>query len=381
MGMSKGFALLLVLVFLLSSFTIVVKLVSAASATENTWVTKAPMPEYVWGKAVMVDGKIYVIGAHYLNGSSAVGSANYQYDPATDKWVAETPMPTPREHFGIAAYDHKIFVIGGSILNGNAQSAVNEVYIPSNDTWKSLAPIPSVVTYVDANCVNGIIYVISGLSDTSKPANVEVNLLNEAYYIASNSWTTKSPMPYPVYGYTSAALNNKIYIVGGQLAHNSYSNSTQIYDCADDSWSFGAPIPIDYSGCTAAATTGINSSKRIYVIGGYLGSALEAEGVNFTQVYNPENDSWFSGAPMPTARWTSVAVFNDMLFAIGGNSNAQLGTTVNEQYIPFGYGTPDTSYGNNIIPEYTPTPFFMIFVTVFLSVVSGLLVFFKKHKH
>ncbi|MGD0204645.1 MAG: hypothetical protein ABSC20_12185 [Candidatus Bathyarchaeia archaeon] len=43
MSMSKGFALVLVLVFLTASCVMVAKPVSGASAVENTWVSKAPM--------------------------------------------------------------------------------------------------------------------------------------------------------------------------------------------------------------------------------------------------------------------------------------------------------------------------------------------------
>ena len=42
---------------------------------ENTWVTKADMPQTIMGcKAAVYDGKIFVIG----------NSANYMYDPTTD---------------------------------------------------------------------------------------------------------------------------------------------------------------------------------------------------------------------------------------------------------------------------------------------------------
>jgi len=61
--MRKGVALLLVLVFLTSSFIVVVKPVRGSSATENSWETKAPMPEAIGGvKAAAVNGTIYVIG-------------------------------------------------------------------------------------------------------------------------------------------------------------------------------------------------------------------------------------------------------------------------------------------------------------------------------
>src|SRR5208337_5589503 len=104
MSMSKGFALVLVLVFLTSSIIMVAKPVSAASAVGNSWVEKAPMHVARAGLGVaVVNGKIYAVGGSTATAvvvidevfSGGVVGTNEEYDPATDNWTTRTPMITP----------------------------------------------------------------------------------------------------------------------------------------------------------------------------------------------------------------------------------------------------------------------------------------------
>ena len=323
--------LLLVLFFLVASFFVDAKPSSAASASENTWTTEASIPEAERGvRSAVVNGKIYVMG----------GSINYEYNPATDSWVEKTAMPTPRTYFGIAAYQNKIYVMGGrpgwTSASGNIDSCANEIYDPSTDTWETKTAMPVNISDINANVVDGMIYIMGGFSSRSPQLS-----LNVVYDVAKDSWTNKTTMPYPVRGSASAVVDNRIYVIGG--SNPSLSNYTQIYDPRTDSWSLGASIPTLLYTLVAGATTGVMASKKIYVIGGDSGF----EGVDFTQVYDPVADSWRLGASMPTARLAlTVAVVNDQVYAIAGSSYAAFSPvlTANERYTPFGYGSPDPSY-------------------------------------
>ena len=302
MSMSKGFAFVLVLVFLTASCIMVVKPVSGASAVDNSWVERAPMPtgEYFLG-AVSVNGEIYAIGSGFT----------YVYNPATDVWVSKTPMPTNQQHFAIAACQGKIYVIGGwnstdpntgyPILTG-----ANEMYDRATGTWEAKAPLPTPTDYVQANVVNGEIYVMGGSTWVYDPSN--------------DSWSTAAPIPTPVYGYASAVVNNKIYIEGGQSGNNGQlSNLNQIYDPETNVWTIGSPLPTAVNYAAAGVTTGVLAPTRLYVMGGVTRATDGVRGVDTVQIYDPQADSWVNGSSMPTSRLgLAVAVVNDTLFAIGG---------------------------------------------------------------
>jgi len=336
--MKKSLALLLILVLTTAAFMITAEpVLSSAETVGNSWSAKTPMPQPACGaRAAVVNGKIHVIG----------NSIHYVYDPATDDWVAKEPMPTERLYFGIAVCQNKIYAIGGGYWDadvGWVTSNVTEVYDPATDSWESKTPMPTGRMSLSASAVDGKIYLIAG--ETGGPSSIVA--LNEVYDVANDSWTTKKPIHYPVDSYASAVVDGKIYVISGfeGLYHGTLVDYTQIYDPTTDSWSMGASLPESLRDGAAGATTGTLAPKRIYVIGG----GPEMVALNLTQVYDPENDSWTMGAQMPTARgWLAVAVVNDLIYAIGGSPYV-MGSALptNEQYVPFGFGTPAPSNGGS----------------------------------
>ncbi len=234
-------------------------------------------------------------------------------------------MPTPTQNFAIAAYKNKIYCMNGK----------NEVYDVETNTWENKMPMPTPRSSLQANVVDGKIYLIGGYPNGT---------LNEVYDPETDTWTTETPMPTASSGYASAVVDNKIYIID--------SNLNQIYDTETDTWSQGTPSPSDFLlGGAAGATTGVNAPKRIYVLGEYS-NIWEGEPPYFVRVYDPEKDVWSFGADIPMHRkLLGVAAVNDVLYAIGGYTSTypdffsiSYGPTntpyaTNEQYTPFGYGT------------------------------------------
>ena len=51
-----------------------------------------------------------------------------KYDPKSNKWTIETPMPTPRHGLGAVAIDDKIYVIGGGPQPGMSVTNANEIF-------------------------------------------------------------------------------------------------------------------------------------------------------------------------------------------------------------------------------------------------------------
>jgi N-acetylneuraminic acid mutarotase len=335
-----AYTLALIFVYLFSMLTMAVK---ATPTKENEWESMAPLPETRGGiRAAAVNGKIYVMS----------GLRNFEYDPAINEWTSKTPMPTPRYWFAITVYQNKIYTLGGRLgwtqEDGTVDSNANEVYDPATDTWQILSSIPTNISDINANVVNGKIYMIGGVNHQFPSLSI-----NEMYDVVRDEWTNRTTMPYPVSSYASAVVDNRIYIMGG---FGLGSNQTQIYDPQTDSWSLGTPALTSVFHAAAGATTGIMAPKRIYVVGGTTGEGgMFAVGTTLNQVYDPKNDSWTLGEPMPTARLAlTVAVLNDQIYAIAGNSQMVFSPylNTNQRYTPFGYGTPDPTY-DDIAPEIT----------------------------
>jgi N-acetylneuraminic acid mutarotase len=343
--------LLLALCFAVSPLPLV-------SASEGSWTTLEPMPSSagIWGRAAVVNGKIYLMGR----------DVTFEYNPVIDTWTNKTQMPTPRRSFAVAACQNKIYVIGG-VVGGAAEdfptTGINEVYDPATDSWENKTSMPTKRSQLNANVVNGKIYLIGGRTGQA----YSTVALNQVYDPETDTWTSKKQIPYPVVDYASAVVDNKIYIVGGQDEfHGPINlNFTQIYDPENDSWSQGTPIPADLDAAAGTATlhagagvtSGVMAPKRIYVLGGGgMGIALDQN-----YIYDPIADDWSSGLPMPTARYNpAVAVVDDLIYVIGGAENFEIDLSViNERYTPL-----------NWIPEFSswiilPLLFFMtIFIVI-----------------
>jgi N-acetylneuraminic acid mutarotase len=322
--MNKTVALLLVLVSLAASSLIIDITPAEVASQQNTWTSKSsmPTPRYRFGLAVL-DGKIYAIGGIGLG-------VNEEYNPVTDTWTEKQAMPTPRSDFGIAVYRDKIYVMGGQITNPatgiGVPCSVNEVYDPLTDTWETKTQMPTARMNLNAEEVDGKIYLIGGMQ-----GNQEGVSKNEVYDPVTDSWETKAGIPHAVYSYASAVIDKRVYVISGQG-----DNLNQIYDAVTDTWSSGTPIPTALIGAVAVATMGVNAPRRIYVVSGWQN--MDTSGLN--QVYDPASNSWSSGMRMPTSvGGASVAAVDDLIYMIGGFTWDTGSLNTNEQYTPFGYGT------------------------------------------
>ena len=304
---------------------------------QSSWTPLTPMPTARGGLGVaVVNGKIYAIGG--LSGDVPVRN-NEQYDPVANSWTVEMPMPTARSGFAIAVFNGKIYVIGGTVGNGFVGN--NEVYDPSTNTWETKASMPTPRSDLSANVVNDKIYLIGGKKySNTNPYFTETNV-NEVYDPANDSWTTKASIPTAAYGYGSATINGKIYIVGGSQAiaaqqqSSTYVNANQVYDPQTDNWTSAANLPTLDSFGAATATQDYLAPARLYLAGGYSQNVLTSK----TQVYNPYNNSWTTGTSLSSPRADlALAVVNDVLYAIGG-FDGQNWLNINEQYKPADYGT------------------------------------------
>src|ERR1051326_2455525 len=225
------------------AITTLVLFTSAALAQmpSSPWKKGAPFPEpdeELCG--VTVSGKLYVIGG--WGGGKARG-ANYEYDPATDKWSKKKSMPRPAPHAALATANGKIYVCGGFVAPeksplpiGAAWQPVDDVweYDPAADSWKALAPLPTKLGSAVAVEVRGKIYVIGGAAtvEGSKapfftfmgPCNVLST--NDVYDPATDKWESLKPMAEPRNHAFAAAVNGKIYVIGGRTGHGFIMSAT-----------------------------------------------------------------------------------------------------------------------------------------------------------
>ncbi len=146
-----------------------------------------------------------------------------------------------------------------------------------------------------------------------------------------DKWIRKASIPLPerFWGMVSAAVDGKVYVIGG-LRHGKAFHTVHEYDPATDTWEQKADMP------TARLTPAISViSNKIYVIGGSDGANNTMAAV---EIYNPATDVWGIEADMPNPRQELPGiVYNNKIYLIGGMEVFPTPGTIVEEYTPEGW--------------------------------------------
>ena len=198
----------------------------------DTWVKKRDMPTLRNGfMPAVVDGKIYIIGGSVhdkkLDRDVATGLVEV-YDPLTNKWEKRADMPTERDADAVVV-DGKIYVIGGYTwlrVPGLIERFVRsiEVYNPKTDKWRQLPEMPMFKGWFSTVAVNDEIYTIGGINlETKRTGDVDV------YNPTTSKWRKVEPMTIPKT--TSAVVvRGTIYALGGLRDGGQFSPIVEAFD-------------------------------------------------------------------------------------------------------------------------------------------------------
>lgn len=132
--------------------------------------------------------------------------------------------------------------------------------------------------------------------------------------VTSLVWTPKAPMPvgrwWPG---VAAAPNGKVYAMGGVIFASVNVPWVDEYDPISNTWATRSPMPWAHHVWPVTAHNG-----KIYSVGGTTNGF---DWYNRVDEYNPGNDTWTTKNPMPTARYCpGLAIANNgKIYAIGGN--------------------------------------------------------------
>ncbi len=326
----KRATIVLALIFIMLNVTPVVQ--------ADTWVTKAPMPipNPNFGSVTggVINGQLFVLGS-FSTAVSVATNVNQAYDPGTDTWTSKAPDTggggRGRGLVAVGVIDGKLYVAGGCAGDDcNLPTNQLTVYDPTTDTWTAKTPMPTARGGARAGVINGLLYVVGGKTTccaASQLATLEV------YDPLSDTWTTKTPMPTARATAAAGVIGGKLYVVGGEcdgLAVCGGKAATavlEVYDPATDTWTTKTPMPVALQGGHDAGVL----DGKLHVVG------VAPTFVVIHDVYDPTTDTWTTATPMPTPRVNmAAAVIGDQLFVVGGSLVfAPFGPTgVNEVFIP-----------------------------------------------
>ena len=224
----------------------------------------------------------------------------WEYDPATDNWRALAPLPTKRGSPVAVSAGDKIYVIGGATVLPGA-SAVHpaqphysvgavEEYDPATNSWRSRAALPTPRNHAVGAAVNGKIYVIGGRVGGAFVSSGSSNVgVVEEYDPAADRWgAPRARMPSARSAMAAGVYQGRIYVTGGegQDYRSMFTwRALEAYDPATNTWSTLPSLPVSRHGL-AGATVG----NRLHMVSGDVQSA--GTGV---QVHTADHDAYEFG--------------------------------------------------------------------------------------
>jgi len=311
---------------------------AAAAYGQQGWKQAAPFPapsEELQGATA--NGKLYVFAGITPLPQWQPRGYVYEYDPAANQWTKKKPMALPAHHVAFVGYRGKIYAFGGFVAPKTGPSGwvpINNSweYDPATDTWKALAPMPSKRGAGAAAVVNGKVYVIGGVEPAPGPKEEVIRLgldawpshavgTNEEYDIATNTWRERSPMPTARNHLAVAAVDGKIYAIGGRVGSafvlsSSPTDIVEEYNPATNMWgNVMARMPTPSGGLAWGVYKGC-----IYVSGGEMQTWQMTGVFRFVEAFDPALNEWFVLPSLARARvGMAGGIIGDTLHLVSGD--------------------------------------------------------------
>jgi len=202
----------------------------------------------------------------------------------------------------------------------------------AQSTWQNVASMTMPRWTLSVGALNNSLYAVGGQAGAP---DATITSSVERYDPAANEWSTVANMSVARVGHGVAAVDGRLFAVGG------WNDGCGALGCADveaydpqkDSWSQQPPLEFPRDHPAAAALQG-----KLYVLGGCNGWDDDEKCTNLTAsvaTFEPASSKWTDVEPMPTPRWgLGAAVWNDKLFAVGGEAADLSRLAVVEEFDP-----------------------------------------------
>jgi N-acetylneuraminic acid mutarotase len=271
-----------------------------------------------------VDGKLYLFGG-YTNDDLDRTSRVDVYDPVANKWAANVArMPAAVAHLQTAVDGHDVYLAGGVIAdrNGGTSDATftltSAVWRYNTDTneFTAMPPLPKVAAMGGMVLVGRELHYVAGAKENGLSQRGDHWVLN--LDAAAGGWQTAAALPTARKRFASAAIDGKIYVIGGHTGDYSgrtYLSTVHVFDPAAGTWTKVASLPGGHSHFHNAADV---YEGRIIVAGGKTDDEAAS---NDVLVYDPGTNKWSTLTNLPSGRSSGpLRVLNGTLVYTTGSS-------------------------------------------------------------
>ncbi|GIX96054.1 beta-scruin [Caerostris darwini] len=253
------------------------------------------------------------------------GSSMLLYDPASDQWSVIGQLPKPRHHHRLIYLKNVLYTIGGCDPEVTKQGKMvplrsGHSFDLASKKWRKLPKMRHSRMYHGTAALQGKIYVVGGKDETD-------NMLDsvEVYDPEKNAWyELNSHLDSPSMGVGVCTHGGQLWVIGGMVQSKAGKidlvKDVKRYDPNNQSWNHDIPdIPFP-----RAFIGAVECGKRLYVIGGtsYADIDIYSEELNSLDdvlVYEDVKRKWQASVPMPSPRhFVATATVGRSIFVLGG---------------------------------------------------------------
>ncbi|KAK1753234.1 kelch repeat-containing protein [Echria macrotheca] len=241
----------------------------------------------------------------------------------TAQWKTLAVVPTGplHEHATVALSPTTLAIVGGVTQKGAVLDTLYLYSIPTN-TWKKAASLPVTINHANAAVVDGLLYVLGGMTGASWAGNPKAWL----YDPATDKWSNLPAMP------TSEArgsavmgvYNKTVWLASGKTGSGGESVTTvSAFDTTTQKWLTDIPaaaknIPEgrDHGGGGIIGT-------KFYQLGGSLGPISNRKDTVFVLDLADLSKGWITAkGKMPTPRrGFATGIVGNKIYTFGGEGN------------------------------------------------------------
>ncbi len=227
-------------------------------------------------------------------------------------WTKGPVLSAPRQEIGAAALGGLVFVVGGQGANG----VITEAYDPKTGKWEVYDPMPVRVDHPNTAAVGDKLYVLGGAGTSN------VWEYNPLAAKADRKWVMKARLASPRNAAAVGVVGNKIHLAGGSQ-NTKAVDIHDVYDPVSNDWDTSvAPLPEAREHVPGAVVNGI-----FYVISGRAAYAPGSPRNARVDAYDPATNMWTRKTDIPTPRGgAGAAVLGNVIVVVGGEGNPAPGS-------------------------------------------------------